>query len=508
MPVSVLFRNTDDRAATGRAREPKFFADLALDQVVAAIISGRDEYDLRPFFHMPLSDLDEVWFRHEVMRDLEDQRLFADVTSFATAMRTTRQRLAFAESMSHRRQKERWLLDAADSYCKGVIRLGQALDSEACASRGLQAMRTHVERCVGSTHFTAFRERTLKLKADLASIRYCLVIDGLLVQGKRYEGEPDYAEEVGETFMSFRRDGGREFGFSLGDEGRLNPVEERVLALVAHLHPDVFLDLEAYCVEYREFRDPDVLAFDREIQFYVACLERFRLLRSKGLTFCFPRLSDEAGVSIGQGFDLALAGNLLGEALPVPNDIHLDGRERILVVTGPNQGGKTTFARMFGQIHYLASLGCQVPGENVRLRLPDGIYTHFERRERVADLRGKLQDDLLRMLAILEQATDRSVIVINEIFASTTFHDAADLSRKISDIITARDALCMWVTFIDELASMGGKTVSMAGDTDPNSPDRRTYRFVRKPADGRAHALQLARKHRLSSDQIAQRLGA
>ena len=282
-----------------------------------------------------------------------------------------------------------------------------------------------------------------------------------------------------------------------------------MLDLVARVYPELFAALDAFCRRHSAYLDPTIGTFDREIQFYLCYLRYADRLRAAGLSITYPRMSttDKAEQAL-ETFDLALAAWLVDKGgHVVVNDLHLEGPERILVVSGPNNGGKTTLARTFGQLHYLSRLGCPVAGRDVRLFLCDRIFAHFERRESITTLVGKLQDELNRLRSDFDRATPRSVIILNEVFNSTTAQDALFMSRQILWQVSELDALCVCVTFLDQLATLNEKTVSMVSTVVADDPATRTYKIVRRPADGRAYARAIAEKYGLTYGRLTGRVG-
>lgn len=506
---SILFERADAGFAKAPAEAPPLVRDLNLDQIVDAITAGKQDYNLQPFFFAPLNDLGAITYRHEVFRDLERQgSLLESLDSFARRMREMRDHLAQAAKLYYKYQKESWFLDAVGVYCDAVNRLIDDLGSADLRSRGLSAFHAYVKHYAASARFTSLVAATSRLKADLAAVQYRLLIDGHAITVSRYDSQADFSTAVEDTFRKFQRGAVKDYRVKFSDGPDMNHVEAQILDRVARWYPELFSRLETYCETNVTYLDDTIATFDREIQFYLAYLEYMAMFLRAGLTFCYPRLSSRSkNVYDYEAFDLALARRLISEHSPVvTNDFYLEGSERIFVVSGPNQGGKTTFARTFGQLHYLAGLGCPVPGRDAQLFLFDRLFTHFEREEHIQDLRGKLEDDLVRIRDILQQATPDSSIIINEIFTSTTPRDAVFLGTRLVERLVRLDALCVYVTFVVELASLSDKTVSMVSTIVPDNPTMRTYKIERRPADGLAYAISIAEKYRLTYAALKERI--
>jgi DNA mismatch repair ATPase MutS len=188
-----------------------------------------------------------------------------------------------------------------------------------------------------------------------------------------------------------------------------------------------------------------------ELGFYAGCLNLRDRLARKGEPTCFPQpLASGKAVLSGRGlYDLCLS--LIVKERVVGNDVSAD--EKLLVmITGANQGGKSTFLRGIGLAQLMMQCGMFVPAESFRANVCDCLFTHFKREEDASMKSGKLDEELSRMSSIVDTISPNSIVLLNESFASTNEREGSEIARQIVRALVERGVKVFYVTHLFDLA--------------------------------------------------------
>ncbi len=282
---SILFERTEEAIKKETPEAPVFFVDLNLDQVIAAITVGKEEYNLQPFFYTSLTDIDAIKYRHEIFRDLENEILFEHIKAFAQKMRAMREHLVQANKLYYKYQKELWFLDGVDIYCDAINCLSHDLTLSDLQSRGFLTFREYLTNYTPSGRFTSLLAETKKLKTDLC-VNYCVLIKGYsAIQVRKYGSEINYSADVEATFAKFQQGAVKDYAAKLSTSLDMNHVEARVLDFLARLYSDIFLSLDGYCAKNVDYLDETIhplsaMIFTRKTRSgYLLCPVRTRAVK-------------------------------------------------------------------------------------------------------------------------------------------------------------------------------------------------------------------------------------
>lgn len=188
-----------------------------------------------------------------------------------------------------------------------------------------------------------------------------------------------------------------------------------------------------------------------ELAFYIGCLNLSEGLARLGEPIAFPQPfpSDERHHSFTGLYDICLA--LTVERQVVGNDVNAEGID-LVMITGANQGGKSTFLRSLGLSQLMMECGMFVPAESFRANLCKGLFTHYKREEDTTMTSGKFDEELGRMSVIIENIKPNSLVLFNESFAATNEREGSEIARQIVNALLEKRIKVFYVTHLYELA--------------------------------------------------------
>ena len=430
--------------------------DLELPTVLDAMARG-DGY-LREIAErallLPLTDASEILFRQEVLSDTlrnpeSVRRLYA---------------LAVEGVESKRRAQVFWFRDSPDAL------LAKSLRILALAVEVLRELRTFAEAHTGELRSDGFTRLLASFEAELDDDYLAEVDDHL--RGLAFRDGTLISAGLGRanrsTGIVLRKPPRRSlldrivparsaYAFSVPDRD-----ESGLESLAALRNRGVKLVAEALSQS-----TDHILGFfgllRAELAFYVGALNLHEELAARGRPTCFPEPREGAFTARGL-HDVALSFHLDGEV--AGNDVDADGAE-LVVVTGANRGGKSTFLRSVGLAQLMLQAGMFVGAESFAASLRTGVFTHFKREEDAGMESGKLDEELARMSRIADAIAAGGLLLCNESFSSTTELEGSEIGRQVIRAMTAAGIRVFLVTHLYDLAH------------GLHAEQRDTYRFLR-----------------------------
>lgn len=592
---------------------PDFFVDLNMDQVAAQIMAERKGYDLRKYFNRMPEDLSVTKKRQEALQAVGNPEFFDGLAEFSDYMQLARGYAADYAGAEREICRQKLLLDCGMQYVQALHALkkafsaGQAETGKTSCSQKRDGMGSlfgaffsKFQDYRKGEEFQAFCRDTEGLCREFETMVFCVEFANrrmrvVPMEGEEAAGAGDYFDRLRALFPENDMEGRVVRGqlenpFCAKKE--VGELEFFVLTACQKKYPESFARLRRYeqayavlkkrelTVQMREkglseqVRVPGflagwVLAFEQQLQVYLAVELFMRRVRKMGYPLAYADfVGDEKEekqttsnwMELRQAYDLALLLKQVSKKPVVCNDAYYAGRERFLVVTGPNQGGKTTFARSLGQIVYLAKMGFAAPCAFARMPYFTGLLTHFSVEESLETGRGKLKEELTRLSPMMSGEHGGSFVILNELFTTAATYDAYIMGRRVMKYFMGQECFGVYVTHIQELAAgeeadkeicaeesfgekkacadgenlgetdflyslrgkgeygekeeagkregtqAAGRIVSMAACVDERDSHIRTYRIVRRAPEGVGYAYALVEKYHLTYPELKERL--
>ncbi len=559
--LSILF--PDQERITYAPIPEETWHDLGMDAVVEKVAKTPQEVPLLQRVMASLTPDPAVSrFRADVFADLA---ALPDVRNrLMTLLDQVKMFYDYSVSRSHSGDDGLWdlmhRLEGYHDYIVTVEAIRSCLDARQIRSEGLNRLREAVDRIYESNSFSALKQDVEGLRVSASAVRsltvginvndrFEAVSMGLVsVNAKPFthsgllrhfvsavsardsiQPEADWSGKLTYEPASSPSVGQKMERFAAGAVALRNPLLGLSLASIprddgsaevphqmdtaaSQLVNRLVRRLKDMLAQYIHISVRDIADLIPELLFYVRWAEYLEALREKGWRFCKPeaRSGGEGGCAMeARGFyNLKLIGSVSpGEA--VPNDLVFDGEKRIYVLTGANRGGKTTVTQAVGQLFLMAQSGLSVPAEKFAFEPADRVLTHFPADEdKTLDL-GRLGEECRRFRELYLQSTEKSLILLNESFSTTSFEEGYYIAVDALRALLRRNVRGIYNTHMHKLAyeletavnseAVPGKALSLVSVTEEGTP---SFRVRVAPPEGKSFARSIAEKYGVTYEAL------
>ncbi len=495
--TSILdLRPSPYQGMTGSA----FLKDLNIDQIIDQIAPDRRDQVKSLYFYFP-ADRECEDYRRNVYADICRDGVYAVFSRFVTQMKDWRSALVQKETVEIDFQKYVWHIRETGYYCDALEELYAALMPLSLQSDGMRSFKAYLGEYLESDSYADMQKSMSSLRREMSGLKLSLTYDKDRIIVSEDSPAADYDAFLDTCFPG----SGQPLKSPFAASSDLNELEEEILTIYTKKHSAFFRAAAAFYKAHKDYARDKLLQFRSEIQFYLAFYRFESKMRHNGFTFTAPATSDSEELQAAGLYDLALAcANLPVHKEVVSNDMVYHEGERFFVLTGPNQGGKTTFARSLGQLVYFTKMGLNVPAASANVPYFNGILTHFSVEESVETGRGKLMEELTRLKPMMNERHTNAFVVINELFTTAANYDACIMGKRVLEHFIKQGCRGIYVTHLKELSDAHPQIVSLKAAL--NEEMVQNYKIIRNAAESIAYAANQVNKYHLTYEQLKLRL--
>lgn len=309
------------------------------------------------------------------------------------------------------------------------------------------------------------------------------------------------------------------------ENGGTNDLEAPLFRELKEINSEYISHLDRAIRAYFKKSTEDILTFESQMSFYIGAKRIIDAVRARGLDMCRPKYlkMEERRLNAKGVFDLSFytqmassdpMGSLKDKI--ITNDCTMDDNGRFFVLTGANNGGKTTYTRAIGIIQVMAQAGIYVPCSSCEISPVDFIYTHFPKEEEVGLNTSRFTQECKQFKVTVDNATRYSMLLLNESIQSTTPTECVFIATELTKIFRCIGVRGVYATHLLELAKNldklnaevegDTKLVSIVTTVDTTADNKRLYRIVKSAPQEFGYAQTIYKKFGVSFEEVQKRM--
>jgi len=521
---------------------PAVAHDLGLDEIITAF-APESEYrrEILPLFYRLPRDPHIISYRQEVLADLlanpemaeKFNSLLPVINSLFEYSHRSKKEMTWLHEVVGRAEELQNMIDCFEGMGQILAVVGDTIRSE-----GLRSLREEIHKARSDPRYQSLVKELPAILAKLqsnASITIGVNLDTSLrpIQATllSINEKPFSDQSLLNRLFGIRTD---QAGIAplhsvpakvANLDGPIDPLMVPLFADLAKILEKTAIPIADQLNQYADLYGTLFTDLRQALIFYLGAVRFIKRLEKENLPMCQPKIVDEEErkCELHDSYNVHLAlrhagtGNGTGAAI-VKNDIFIGPAGRIIVLTGPNGGGKTTYLQGVGVVHILAQLGCHVPGKQAIVSPLDHLFTHFPLEEKPESDTGRFGEEAIRLNKIFEEISRYSLVLLNESFSSTSFSESLYLAQDILRLLRRIGVRAIFSTHLLELANnIDELNASVPGDSkiisvvsSPLNGALQTdetevqsmYRLEIRPPLGRSYAREVAARYGISYRQL------